>query len=41
MKGENKPKGKPLEIMGKYELLARDATSAGDKNSSGKLHATC
>ena len=31
IKGESKPKGKPLEIMGKYELLARDATSAGDR----------
>ena len=31
MKGENKPKGKPLEVMGKYELLARDASSAGDR----------
>ena len=26
-----KPKGKPLEVMGKYEILARDATSAGDR----------
>ncbi|MBF97122.1 MAG: hypothetical protein CFH34_00838 [Alphaproteobacteria bacterium MarineAlpha9_Bin4] len=31
MKPENKPKGKPIEIMGKYEVLARDATSAGDR----------
>ena len=31
IKGENKPKGKPIEIMGKYELFARDASSAGDK----------
>ena len=30
-KGENKPKGKPIEIMGKYEILARDASSAGDR----------
>ena len=31
LKPENKPKGKPLEVMGKYEILARDATSAGDR----------
>ena len=31
LKTENKPKGKPLEVMGKYELLARDASSAGDR----------
>ena len=31
IKGGNKPKGKPIEIMGKYETLARDATSAGDR----------
>ena len=31
MKNENKPKGKPLEIMGKYEIMARDASSAGDR----------
>ena len=31
IKGENKPKGKPIEIMGKYEILARDASSAGDR----------
>ena len=31
LKQENKPKGKPIEIMGKYEILARDATSAGDR----------
>ena len=31
IKGENKPKGKPIEIMGKYEVLARDASSAGDR----------
>ncbi len=31
IKGENKPKGKPIEIMGKYQLLARDASSAGDR----------
>ena len=31
MKPENKPKGKPIEILGKYEVLARDATSAGDR----------
>jgi len=31
IKSENKPKGKPIEIMGKYETLARDATSAGDR----------
>ena len=31
LKPENKPKGKPIEIMGKYEILARDATSAGDR----------
>jgi len=31
IKGENKPKGKPIEIMGKYEILARDAISAGDR----------
>ena len=31
LKAENKPKGKPLEVMGKYEILARDATSAGDR----------
>ena len=31
MKPKNKPKGKPIEIMGKYEVLARDATSAGDR----------
>ncbi len=31
IKSENKPKGKPLEVKGKYELLARDATSAGDR----------
>ena len=31
LKTENKPKGKPLEIKGKYELLARDASSAGDR----------
>ncbi|MDC3024188.1 DUF4167 domain-containing protein [Alphaproteobacteria bacterium] len=31
LKGENKPKGKPLEVMGKYEILARDASSAGDR----------
>ena len=31
LKSENKPKGKPLEVMGKYEILARDATSAGDR----------
>ena len=30
-KSENKPKGKPLEVMGKYEILARDASSAGDR----------
>ncbi len=31
VKSENKPKGKPIEIMGKYEILARDASSAGDR----------
>ena len=31
IKGETKPKGKPIEIMGKYQLLARDASSAGDR----------
>ncbi len=31
LKPENKPKGKPLEVMGKYEILARDASSAGDR----------
>ena len=31
LKGENKPKGKPLEVKGKYEILARDASSAGDR----------
>tara|TARA_B100000029_G_scaffold516163_1_gene627306 strand:- start:2250 stop:2528 length:279 start_codon:yes stop_codon:yes gene_type:complete len=31
LKQENKPKGKPIEIMGKYQTLARDATSAGDR----------
>ena len=30
-KSGNKPKGKPLEVMGKYEILARDASSAGDR----------
>ena len=31
LKPDSKPKGKPIEIMSKYELLARDATSAGDR----------
>ena len=31
LKPENKPKGKPIEVKGKYEILARDATSAGDR----------
>ena len=31
VKSESKPKGKPIEIMGKYEILARDASSAGDR----------
>ncbi len=26
-----RPKGKPLEIKGKYESLAKDASSAGDR----------
>tara|TARA_B100000686_G_C16065829_1_gene606915 strand:+ start:277 stop:543 length:267 start_codon:yes stop_codon:yes gene_type:complete len=26
-----RPKGNPLEIKGKYESLAKDATSAGDR----------
>ena len=30
-KQDNKPKGRPHEIQGKYELLARDASSAGDR----------
>ena len=37
LKGENKPKGKPLEIMGKYEILARDASSAGDRIAAEKI----
>ena len=31
IKGETKPKGKPIEIVGKYELMARHASSAGDR----------
>ena len=31
LKPESKPKGKPIEVMGKYEILARDASSAGDR----------
>ena len=31
IKGETKPTGKPIEIVGKYELMARDASSAGDR----------
>ena len=30
-KSENKPKGKPHEIMGKYQIMARDASSAGER----------
>ena len=30
-KHENKPRGRPHEIQGKYETLARDASSAGDR----------
>tara|TARA_E500000331_G_C17194574_1_gene686415 strand:- start:557 stop:796 length:240 start_codon:yes stop_codon:yes gene_type:complete len=30
-KSDNKPRGKPIEIMGKYEIMARDASSAGDR----------
>ena len=28
---ESKPKGRPHEVQGKYEVLARDASSAGDR----------
>ena len=31
LKPDSKPKGKPIEVMGKYEILARDASSAGDR----------
>ena len=31
LKKETKFKGKPAEIKSRYELLARDATSAGDR----------
>lgn len=30
-KHESKPRGRPHEIQGKYENLARDASSAGDR----------
>tara|TARA_A100001015_G_C14583557_1_gene553815 strand:- start:265 stop:519 length:255 start_codon:yes stop_codon:yes gene_type:complete len=30
-KHESKPRGRPHEIQGKYEILARDASSAGDR----------
>lgn len=31
IKPRQRPRGNPLEVKGKYESLAKDATSAGDR----------